>query len=68
MHGRNACSILVQKPIGNRLLVRPRHRWEDNTRRDIRDIGCESVDWMHLVQDRDQLWALVNMVMILWVP
>jgi len=30
---------------------------------DLREIGCESVDWMHLTQDRDQWWAVVNMVM-----
>jgi hypothetical protein len=47
---------------------RPRHRWEDNIRMDRREIGCgESVDWIHLVQDRDQWWGLVNMVMNLRV-
>jgi hypothetical protein len=30
---------------------------------DLRDIGWKHVDWMHLTQDRDQRWALANMVM-----
>jgi hypothetical protein len=34
----------------------------------FREIGWEGVDWMHLAQDRDQWWALVNMIMNLWVP
>jgi len=37
--------------------------WEDNIRMDLRDIWWESEDWMHLPQDRDLWWALVNMVM-----
>jgi hypothetical protein len=40
----------------------------DNIRIDLREIVWEGVDWMHLAQDRDQWWALVNMVMNLWVP
>jgi len=40
-----------------------RHRWDGNIRMDPREIGCESVDWMHLTQDRDQWSAVVNMVM-----
>jgi hypothetical protein len=49
-------------------LGRPRCRWEDNIRMDFREIGWDSVDWMRLVQDRDQKWAVVNTVMNLWVP
>jgi hypothetical protein len=37
-------------------------------RKDLREIGWESVNWMHLTQDRDQWWALVNMVMNLRIP
>jgi hypothetical protein len=48
---RNAYKILVGKPKGKRLLRRPRHRWEDNIRMDLRDTGWENVDWMPLVQD-----------------
>jgi hypothetical protein len=55
---------LVRKPVGRRLLRRPRHRWEDN----IRKIWWEGVEWMHLAQDKDQWWAIVNTVMKLHVP
>jgi hypothetical protein len=53
---------LVGKPEGKRPLGRPRHGWED-IRLDLREIGWEGVDWMHLAQDRDQWQAVVNMVM-----
>jgi hypothetical protein len=59
---------LVRKPEGNRPLRISRHRWEDNIRMDLMEIGWEGVDWMQLVQDRDQWWALVNIVMDLQVP
>jgi hypothetical protein len=42
-------------------LEQPRQR--DNIRMDLREVGCEDVDWLHLDQDRDQWWALVNTVM-----
>jgi hypothetical protein len=35
---------------------------------ELREIGREGVDWIHLAQDRDKCWALVNMVMNLRVP
>jgi hypothetical protein len=60
--------ILVGKPEGKRPLGRPRRRWEDNIRMDLREIGWEVVDWMHLAQDRDQWLALVNTVVKPWVP
>jgi hypothetical protein len=41
---------------------------EDNIRMDLKETGWEGVDWMHLAQDRDQWWAVVNMVMNLRVP
>jgi hypothetical protein len=50
---KNANRILVGKPEGKRLLGRPRHRWEDNITMDLREIGLEVVDWIHLSQDRD---------------
>jgi hypothetical protein len=43
-------------------------RWEDNSRMDLREIRCEVMDWIHLVQDRDQWRALVNTMMKLRVP
>jgi hypothetical protein len=51
---RNAYNILVGKPEGKIPLGRPRHRWEDNIRMYLREIGWEVVDWMHLAQDRDR--------------
>jgi hypothetical protein len=51
-----------------RPLRRYRHSWEDNIKIDLRKIGWEGVDWIHLAQNRDQWWALVNTVMNLWVP
>jgi len=58
---------LVGKPEGKRPLRRPRQRWEDDIRMDPKEIEWECVDWILLAQDRDQWWALVNMVMNLWV-
>jgi hypothetical protein len=65
---RGAYNILVVKPEGRRPLGRPRRRWEDNIKMDLREIGFGDVDWIHLVQDRDMLRALVNTVMKLRVP
>jgi hypothetical protein len=65
---RNAYRILVGKPEGKRPLGRPRRRWEDNIRMDLRDIGWGGMDWIDLAQDRDQWRALVNTVMNLRVP
>jgi len=56
------------KPKGKRPLGRPKRKWEDNTKIHIREIGWEGVAWMHVVRDRGQWQALVNMVMNLWVP
>jgi hypothetical protein len=60
---RNVYNILVGKPEGKRPLGRLRRRWEDNNRMDLREIGWEGVDWMHLAHDRDQWRAVVNTVM-----
>jgi hypothetical protein len=51
---KNAYKILVGKPEGKSLLRRPRRRWENNIRMDLREIGWEGVDWIHLVYDRGQ--------------
>jgi hypothetical protein len=60
--------IFVRKSEKKRPLGRYRCRWEDNIRIDLREIGWEGVNWIHLAQDRDQWQALVNMVMNLQVP
>jgi hypothetical protein len=65
---RNAYRILAGKPEGKRPLGRPRHRWEDNIRMDLREIGWGGMDWIDLAQDRDQWRALVKTVMNLRVP
>jgi hypothetical protein len=51
---RGAYNILVGRPEGRRPLGRPRCRWEDNIKMDLREIGFEDVDWIHLAQDRDR--------------
>jgi hypothetical protein len=65
---RNTYRILVGKLEGKRPLGRPRHRWEDNIKLDLRKIGWGGMDWIDLAQDRDQWRALLNTVMNLRVP
>jgi hypothetical protein len=65
---RGAYNILVGRLEGRRPLVRPRHRWEDNIKMNLREIRFQNVDWIHLAHDRDRWRAFVNMVMNLWVP
>jgi len=60
---RNAYKISVGKPEGKRPFGRVRRRWEDNIRMDLREIGWEPADQIHLAQDRDQWQALPNTVM-----
>jgi len=60
--------VLVGKPEVKRPLGRPRHRCEDNIKMDLQDVGWRGMDWIDLAQDRDRWWALVNVVMNLWVP
>jgi hypothetical protein len=57
---RNAYRILVGKPEGKRPLGRPRRRWVDNVKIDLRETGWDGVDWIGLAQDRNQWRALVN--------
>jgi hypothetical protein len=65
---RNAYRILVGKPGGKRPLGRPRRRWVDNIKMNLREIGWDGMDWIDLAHDRDQWRALVNKVMNLRVP
>ena len=60
--------MLVGKPEGKRPLGRPRHRWKDNIKMDLQEVGCECMDWIDLAQDRDGWQTLVNAVMKLQVP
>jgi len=59
--GRVVHRVLVGKPEGKRPLGRPRRRWKDNIKRDLREVGGGE-DWMELAQDRDRWRALVNKV------
>jgi hypothetical protein len=59
---------VVEKYEGKRSFGRPRRRCEDSIRMGLGEIQWEGVDWIHLVQDRDQWWAVVNTVMNLRVP
>jgi hypothetical protein len=65
---RGAYNILVGRPEGRRPLGRPRRKWEDNIKMDLRETGFGDVDWIHWAQDRDRWRALVNTAMNLRVP
>jgi hypothetical protein len=60
---RNTYRILVGKSEGKRPLGRPRSKWVDNIKIDLREIVWDSMDWIELAQDRDQWWALVKTMM-----
>jgi hypothetical protein len=59
---------LVGKPKGKRPLRRPRRRWEDNIKMELRETGCGGMDWIDLAQDRDKWRALVNTELDLRLP
>ena len=65
---RGVYRVLVGKPEGRRQLGRPRHRWVDNIRMDIQEVGCGYMDWIGLTQDRESWRTLVSAVMNLRVP
>jgi len=65
---RNTYKMLFGKPEERRPLGKPKHRWEDNIRMDLKEIGWKGMDWIHLAHDRNQWWVLVNTVMNLWAP
>jgi len=60
--------VLVGKPEGKRPLGRPRHRWKDNIKIDLLEVGCEGMDWINVAKDRDKSRELVNAAMNLRVP
>jgi hypothetical protein len=59
---RNAYICLESKPEGKRPLRIRTHRWEDKIRMDLREIGWEVVDWIHVDQDSNQWHVPVNSV------
>jgi hypothetical protein len=60
--GRGVYRVLVGKHVEKRPLGRPRHRWEDNVRMDLQEVGYGCEDWIGLAQDRDRWQALVSAV------
>jgi hypothetical protein len=60
---RKVYRILMGKSEGKRPLERPRHRWEDGIRMDLRETGWGSVQWIQMAQDRGQWWTLMNTAM-----
>ena len=65
---RNAYIVLAGKPVGKRPLGRPRLRWEDNIKMDLREVCCDPGEWINLAEDRDQWRAYVRAVMNLRIP
>jgi hypothetical protein len=64
---RKLYKVLVGKPEAKRPFGRPRRRWEDGIRMDLRETGLEGVDWIRLAQDRERWRAVVSAVMNLRV-
>jgi hypothetical protein len=66
--GRGVYRVSVARPEGKRPLGRPRSRWEDNIKMDLRETGIDGAKWIQMAQDRVQWWAFVNAVMNIPVP
>jgi hypothetical protein len=60
---RGMYRVLVGKCEGRRPLARPRHRWEDNIKMDVQEMGCGGMDWFEHAYDRGRWQALVNAAM-----
>jgi hypothetical protein len=65
--GRGVHGVLVGRPEGKRPLRKPRRRWEDNIKMDLREIGIDGANRIQLAQDRVQWRAFVNAVINLRV-
>jgi hypothetical protein len=63
VEGRGVYRILMEELGGKNPLGRPRRRWEDNIKADLQKVGCGSMDWIELAQDRDRWRTLMNAVM-----
>jgi hypothetical protein len=59
---------LSEKPEMKRSLRRPRCRWENNIKIDLRKIGSKTVNWIQIAQGRGPMVAFVNMMLYWWVP
>jgi hypothetical protein len=64
---RSVYGILVGRAENKILVGRPRLRWKDNIKLDLREIGMDGANWIQLAQDSVQWWAFVNTVMKLRV-
>ena len=67
-NGRTSSKILTGKPREKRPLGRPKRRWEDDIRRDLKNVRINRRNWVALAQDKDYWRALVNETLNLWVP
>jgi hypothetical protein len=50
--GRGVHRVLVGRPKGKRPLGRPRCKWEDNIKMDLREMGIHGMNWIQPAQDR----------------
>jgi hypothetical protein len=66
--GRGVYRVLIGRPKGKRPLRRPRRRWKDNIKMDLRKIGMDGANWIQLGQDGVQWRAFVNTIMNLRIP
>jgi hypothetical protein len=66
--GRTAFKILIGKPTGKSPLGRPRRRWEDNIRMDLKEIGVITWNWVESAQDRDYWRVLLDAALRVLVP
>jgi hypothetical protein len=62
-HGRGVYRVLIGRPEGKRPLGRPRCRWEDSIKLDLRETGIDGANWIRLAQDRAQWRTFLNTVM-----
>jgi hypothetical protein len=65
---RGVYRVFVWKHEGKRPLARPRHRWEDNIKMDLQEVGVGVMNCIELAQDTDRWRALVNALKNFWVP
>jgi hypothetical protein len=57
---QGAYTILVEKPEGKQPLGSHRHRWDDNIKMDLKAVGREGKEWIHLAQSTNECQVFVN--------
>jgi len=65
---KDVYNVFVGNPEGQRPLGRTRRIWEDNTKMDLKEVGCGGMYWVYLSQDRDRWQAHAKAVMNFRVP